>query len=162
MIAVREPPSCLAGLRVLSAGRSSYAADQGNSFILGCKCGGTVGRVVGHWLDHPDRPGEAVFVGPLSYACQSCGDVTPFLDTAKHGYDALLGGDYNLRGEGSAVPFDDTFGQIRFEATYQIEDLQETAMQVGVPPSDLFDTCCVSMTRQGGGDDVLVADFECA
>jgi hypothetical protein len=156
-----NPPGCISGLRITS---TIQAEDSPEALEYGvaCKCGAVSGRVLGHWLEHPDRPPEQVFVGPLSLECQSCGAATPLLDTSIHGYDASLGGDYNMKGSGTQVPFDQRYGQVIASFSYQVEDLKELSEETGVPSADLFDSCCVWLLPSGAEERVLIAEFECA
>jgi hypothetical protein len=156
-----NPPTCIKELRITKAVRTDDATEEWE-YHVACRCGADDGRVLGHWLVHPDRPPQKVFVGPLSLECQSCGAVTPVLDTTVHGYDASLHGDYNMKGSGVQVPFDNRFGQVIAAFTYQIDDLVETAEESGVPAENLFDGCCVWLFPSGAAERVLVAGFECA
>ncbi len=168
-----DPPSCLSAFvvsrtpepraqtKALGAGYNAPTS----VFGLACSCGGDIGQVLGHWLVHPDRPPEKVFVSPLSFRCESCGAVTQLLDTAVHGYDALNGGDYNMHGEGEQELFSEQAGRVIAFFSYQGfegNELEEMAAELGAPPADLFDTCAVYLAVLGSQELVPVADFELA
>ena len=156
-----NPQACLEALRVTRSVRSDESIESWDHSVA-CRCGAETGRVLGHWLTHPDRPPEQVFVGPLSFECQACGAIAPFLDTSLHGYDAALGADYNMKGDGNPAPFDQHFGRVIASFSYQIEDLEQVSTETGMAPADLFDSCCVWLVPSGGNERVPVAEFECA
>lgn len=71
-------------------------------FQLLCSCGSSRHRVTAYAWSAPDRPGEFLFLSPMSVQCSACGKSCELIDTDVHGYDAELGnGSATRRAEGN-------------------------------------------------------------
>jgi hypothetical protein len=79
-----------------------------------CKCGGAIGRLLGHSLKvfNSEYDGPLLLISPLAFQCASCERPTELLDTDIHGYHADLdlregttGRSCKFRGSGERLAF---------------------------------------------------------
>lgn len=106
----KTQPSCLRDFSCLPATIPEHWDDSPKSvWQVRCKCGGTIGRLLGYSLkDFKDEyDGPLVMISPLAFQCAACEQETELLDTDIHGYHAdlelregTIGGSCKIRGTG--------------------------------------------------------------
>jgi hypothetical protein len=158
-------PRCLSGFKatpLTDPPASLGVFDELGYFAIGCECGGSVFRVLGHVQL------EGFVACPLSIECTGCGKLAEIFDVKTHGYDAELGnGCYSIRGDGPATAFScpdcnaDSF-VVWAGFSYQIEPIEDLPAEAQDRAQDLFDWFYLTATCSQCDARHDISDYECA
>ncbi len=166
-----NPARCLQSYRVTldpSLERRTWDNIGIARFVVSCQCGEANLGILGY-PHNPDADSpDAVFLAPLSLACESCKQVRPLFDPRRDGYDAEIESPTGMTGDGQPTEFACAecgarafLPVVAFQYSLEDEEMEDWE-ELAKRPGDFFDWFSLSATCSACGIVNEVTDYECA